>query len=254
MRREMTRLFLPHVHAERLMDAKRDSESLSAADAAWLDAHTRRCPRCTDMAQARERLAGAMKAMRGTKAPEGFAGRVLFAAKTRKVADPGAGLGDERPMMSFAQLAIGGVLALLVVGGLAGMIAISSTSNLKDPPASFRLLPFDSAGGGRVSPAAKIGTSGGAAVKLGDEERPHFLVRAPGIGAAKTRSQVTQILAAHGGTFRDAGGVLVARIPRPELIGVTQDIAKSGRYKMSKVDDGDLPASLDTIVIRFELE
>jgi hypothetical protein len=211
------------------MDARGEG-TISAADSAWLDAHTKSCARCGKMSVSRERLALAMRDLRGEKAPEGFAGRVLLAARARgRAAEVES---EDRPMLPFMQIAIGGVLALLVVVGLATMIAISGP-------------------GSSGATGGKIGVSGSSAVGLEANDHPQFLVRAPGLGAAQARSQIAPIIEAHHGTHHDAGGALVARIPRAELIGITQDLAHAGRYKMSRIDERELGQD---IVIRFELE
>jgi hypothetical protein len=231
MRFEIAKLFSPHAHAEALFDAELDGDEIAQSETLWLEKHLAGCERCVERRSGRQRMIRALQEMKGTKAPEGFAGRVLLAAKTRR---PPEQVEPERRMMPLAQLATGAVLALALIVGLIGVVSLGTT-----PPAKK---------------AQSIEASGGGSAAMDLDEAPQFVVRAPGVGAAKARSQFTQIVSAHRGTFRDQGGALIARIPRAELIQVTQDLANSGRYKMSQPAGVELSPSMETIVIRFELE
>lgn len=226
-------ILLRHRRAERLLDARidqaRGESPLGPADGAWLAAHLGACARCREAASRREVLEASMRALRGEKAPPGFAGRVLFAARVRKHEAPQEE--SPRPLLAMSQIAAGGLLLALVLVGVGVVIGV----------------------------APKLGTgkveSFGSSVALDSREAPDFTVRSPGTGVAKVRSQVTAIVLAHGGKLTDEDRAIVARIPRGELIGVTQDLANQGRYKMSKSgEDSELRPSADTIIIRFELE
>jgi hypothetical protein len=79
-------------------------------------------------------------------------------------------------------------------------------------------------------------------------------MRAPGLGAARARAQVTATVESRGGAVRDTDGALLARIPRAALLSVTEELAKQGRYKMTRVEEAALDPSATTVLIRFELE
>jgi hypothetical protein len=89
---------------------------------------------------------------------------------------------------------------------------------------------------------------------LAVEDAPHFIVRAPGVGVAKARREITQVVTAHKGTYNETRTAIVAHIPRSGLVAVTQDLASRAAFRMSKADAGELSPDLETIVIRFELE
>lgn len=239
-------LLFSHSRAEELIDARLDEAlgegRLFGADADWLDDHLSRCMRCSEALSARRAMMEAMRSVKGVSAPPGFAGRVVFAARARgreqdRASDP---ITEHRliprwgrPLVPTSQLAMGVMLLVLVAGTLGTLVIVGPKGAT-----------------GEKSPAAPL--TGGTS--LHTTEMPHFVVRAPGIGAAKARSQVTAIVRAHGGSFADVDGALLAHIPRSELIRVTQDLASQGRYKMSKADAAELPAALEVIAIRFELE
>jgi hypothetical protein len=151
-------------------------------------------------------------------------------AREERVADAGiTGRVVLRPMMPMSQLLTGAALAMVVAGALALVVALGPKG------------------------AAKKVEHSGAGIIAAPEDRPHFVVRAPGIGAAKARSQIDAVVAAHHGTIASSeGSVLVARVPRSELINVTQDLAKAGRYKMT--NDAEIDPAAREIVFRFELE
>ena len=233
--------FLPHRRAAALIDlridALRGDDALSPADDAFLDAHLAACAECRAALASKQALVAQLRGLGPVQAPQGFAGRVLMAARARGREVPAveAEKGWLGGFVPSAQLATGALLTVIVLGSVGLVVGFGSKG---------------SAGGGHVAGAVETGGTGLA----GALEAPHFLVRAPGLGAAKVRSQVTTIVRAHGGTFDDAGAALIARIPRSALIAVTQDLASRGRYKMSKAGEGELPAELDSILIRFELE
>src|SRR5262249_23132620 len=102
----------------------------------------------------------------------------------------------------------------------------------------------------RQPPRTTVAVSGSAA--LATSERPHFIVRAPGIGAAQIRAQVSEAVAAHHGALADQRGALVVRIPRAELLPLIQSLHAT--YKLTKTSAEELDPAIETIVIRFELE
>ncbi|MEQ8274973.1 MAG: zf-HC2 domain-containing protein [Deltaproteobacteria bacterium] len=225
---ERTRLlFSPHARAERLiddhLDAARGEASLPPSDQAWLEQHLEGCVSCRAVRDERHALLEAMRAAPTERAPTGFAGRVLMAAKARADVEPEVVVPERR-------FGLGGVAALAMVAGLFVFAAIIPTGK-------------DGGGGVQVS---------GHATEL--QDRPHFVVRAPGVGAAKVRAQITSIVTAHEGTLEAAGDDVLVRIPRAELIGAMQDLAQRGRFKVSKADAGEIGPGVETIVIRFELD
>lgn len=230
-------IFAPHRRAAELIDQKLDAErgegSLSGGDRAWLEAHVARCAKCSAALEARAKQMRALRALGTAKAPEGFAGRVLLAAKTRRA--PAVEEQESawlRPMMPLSQLAIGAGMLVVVLAGAAVLFRVNDSTK----------------------PQAKD-TAVAGAQGLSQIEAPHFIVRAPSVGAAKARSEITQVVEAHGGTYLDNGNAIVARIPRSDLVAVTQDLAARAAFRMTKADAGtELPADLQTIIIRFELE
>jgi hypothetical protein len=226
----MASIFMPHASAEALIDERLDEARgagrLHPSDAEWLDLHLASCERCRAVEESRKKLLQSMSALQGAKAPEGFAGRVMMAARARRREDR---VESMKPMLPLSQLLMGSAMALVVVGALVAVVSISQKGDHG---------PIEGASPSLVRPA---------------DEKPNFIVRAPGIGAAKARSQITAIVDAHHGTILGSdGAAITARIPRGDLLSTTEDLARAGRYKMSK--DTDVAPSADTILIRFELE
>lgn len=232
-------IFLPHRRAAELIDQKLDAErgegELSSADRAWLDAHVSRCSECSAQLEARAKQLRALRSLGTAKAPAGFAGRVLLAAKTRSAPVIEEQESWLRPMLPYSQLAIGAAMLVVVLAGAAVLFRVND---------SAKTLERNAAVAGAQGLAQKI-------------EAPHFVVRAPSMGAAKARSEITKVVEAHGGSFMELenGNAIVAHIPRADLVGVTQDLAARAAFRMTKADAGtELPADLHTIIIRFELE
>lgn len=240
-------LFAPHLRAQALIDAAFDASrgegDVPEADRVWLVTHLSSCASCRAKDADRRVLFEALRSMKA-EAPMGFAGRVLLAARARGRAEEGAArevVTDHRFVLGFlgsfvpaSQRAIGALLVVSALGTLTVVVALRSRTDHE------------------VKPGASEALTGGA--RLTAVDSPHFVVRAPGIGAAKARSQFAAIVRAHGGAFSDAGDAIIARIPRNQLLPMTQDLAGRGRYKMSKSDPGELPSTIDPIVVRFEIE
>jgi hypothetical protein len=169
----------------------------------------------------------AVRSLGTEKAPVGFAGRVMLAAKTRKVEAVEEPRGSMNP---FSQWAIGAAMVVVVLVA-AGVL--------------FKTVPGDA-----NAHKAKTVIAGNG---LDVEDAPHFIVRAPSIGAAKARSEIIKVVEARGGTFSDSGDAIMVRIPRSELVAVTKALASRGSFRMNKADAGELPPDLETIVLRFEL-
>ncbi|MCK6551843.1 hypothetical protein L6R52_38770 [Myxococcota bacterium] len=227
----------PHARAAALMDTRLDAArgegALGADDAAFLDRHLERCAECQAAWAARERVVRAMASLEA-KAPEGFAGRVLLAAKARGRAAPTV---DETPAWSLVprgQLVMGAALVALVAGTLGTVVALGPKPKAREGVVQEALT-----GGAGLERAA---------------DAADFVVRAPGLGAAKVRAQVTSIVAARGGTYEETSRAIIAVIPRASLVALTQDLASRGPFKMSKASDGELAADRTTLVLRFELD
>lgn len=232
---DMTRsLFSPHGRAERLIDAQLDAARgegvLSDADETWLERHIAECVDCRAVREERRALLGVMADHADVEAPEGFAGRVLMAAKARGREAPVAEEIHE-PVLG-RRYALGGLAA--VAAGL-GLFAFAA-SHQPEPALSTK---------GQVHVM-------GRAAEI--DVAPHFTVRAPGIGAAQLRAQIAEIATQHGGELVTAEGAVLVHLPRAELVGVVQDLARRGRYKVSRADGEDVGPDVETIVVRFELD
>lgn len=227
------RLF-PHRLASELFDRSLDEERgdgvLDEEDRAFLDGHVERCRSCSAAFDARRSAVTALLALGAEKAPPGFAGRVLIAAKARpRVEDVRA----VRPSFTFSPALAGALGAAAVALVLVVGLGVRPSSSALD--------------------ASGVGALGSGPAKVGEESaRAHLVVRAPGVGAAKVRSQVIAIVSAHAGTSSERGGVIVARFPRSALLAVTQDLASRGPFKMAKAEE--LPPEAGEVTIRFELE
>jgi hypothetical protein len=221
----MTVLAFSHRRAERLIDERldreRDGERLEAHDIEWLEEHLRSCAECRAFESTRRKLMDATLSLKAVSAPEGFAARVL-AAKNRE---------EEAPPSTWSRFAVAGAIAAALIAVVA--ISNSPTSSIEAP-------------GG-------VGVSGTGSLEQVDLH-PHFVVRAPGLGAAKARAQAVAIVEAHGGSFSVADGAVYARIPREQLVTVMRDLSKQSQYKVSRSDAGELDSTLTEVVIKFELE
>jgi hypothetical protein len=233
----ITAWLFPHARATALMDARLDAlrgeGALSSDEAAFLDHHLERCAACQAAWDARESLARTMASMRGAQAPEGFAGRVLLAARARGRAAPVAEEAQGWSLVPRGQLVMGAALVVLVAGTLGTVVALGPKPRAQD---------------GAVQEAL----TGGAGLAR-TTDAPDLVVRAPGLGAAKVRAHVTSIVAARGGSYEETSHAIVAVIPRAALVAITQDLASKGPFKMSKATD-TLASDRTTLVIRFDLE
>lgn len=270
--RAMITQLSPHRRAEVLIDATLDAArgeaAVAAEDASWLEAHLAGCARCRAFRVEREEVLGALARLPGVAAPAGFAARAIAAA--RATAPEGAararGAGVEALVVGAAEPSGSAARAAAEVAGAKG-----------GPGALVPWLLGGAGGPGRLAAglacaaliaaavvatvaqrtqsegSAVIARSGGG-VALEVPAAPHFIVRAPGLGAARARSHVTAIVQAHGGVMVEAREGLLARIPRKALLGVTQDLARAGGFKMLQADGAELAPSLETVVIRFELD
>ncbi len=221
----------PHRRALRLVDdeidAERDEGDVARSDLAWLTKHLDGCEDCRAEAARRRALVAAMRSAPAEQAPTGFAGRVLMAAKARADLPEFDTREELSPDRRFA---FGGLAAV----GMAAALFVFAA-----------VVP-----GGSETPSG-VQVSGHATEIA---ERPHFVVRAPGVGAAKVRTQIGKIVASHEGTLEAQGDDVLVRIPRAELIATMQDLAQRGRFKISKADAGEIGPDVETIVIRFELD
>lgn len=232
----MLAIILPHRRAAELIDEQLDAERgeapLLREDADWLESHLARCEKCAEQLAERRMLMNKVRSIGSLKAPAGFAGRVMMRAKTRKVEEPEVREGVLRPLMPLSQLAMGASLVAVLAVSLGVMLAVGPGEAKKS----------------KGLEATSVGQT------MAMNEAPHFIVRAPGLGAAKARREITQVVEAHRGTFSETGSTIVARIPRSDLVGVTQDLANRASFRMTKADAGELSAGVDTIVLRFELD
>lgn len=221
-------LFAPHLHAERLIDARLDARRggppLDAEQAAWLEAHLEGCVRCQQVAEARAEVVQALTQTPPLRAPEGFAARVLEAARAESRAPaPVRYEPERRPWLQwgFAGAAVAATVAFAV---------------MVRPP-------------GAPSEGPGVEVSGAAAVAA---EAPDFDVRAPGLGAAEIRAVVSRIASAHSGTVEGSKRVLTVRIPRAELVGMLRDLSRAGEVSVTPRDK--LDPERETVVLRVNLD
>lgn len=218
-------IFAPHVRARRAIDeahdAAKDGVEVAPEDRAWLEAHLATCEACRDFQTERRALFDLVRGTPELKAPTGFSGRVLLAAKARgKVATT-----ESKPAglrWAWAGMAVAGLV-----------IAFSVAPLIRNQEVAHR-----------------IEVSGVAA----DLPAPQFQVRAVGVGPAKARASVRGIVEAAGGQVLEDGNRLHARIPRASLVGVLQALAKQGTYKVVQASPGELDPGLQEIGIAFEVE
>lgn len=231
----MSNLFsTSHTRAARAMDARIDAirDGGDGADA-WLDGHLASCPRCAEAWRVRSAMVATLRALEPESPGEGFAKRVLAEARARKtlgVARNEVSTAKAQPVSWFPRLIAGAAVAAACAVGVVLVRA-------------------------QTQPAAPgvVALGGGTAIEaIG---APHFVVRAPGVGAAQVRSVVTEMVKQKGGRYTDAGGAIVAELPYRSLVAFTKDLARVGPYKMSKTPDADnLTAASPTVTLRFELE
>lgn len=220
--------FAPHRRAEELVDARidarRDGPPLDPEALAWLEAHLEACPPCAEMAEARRAAVEAMRASPRLVAPEGFAARVLAAAREegRAAAEP---VRLEPARRGVPQWALG-------VAAVAATVAFV-----------VLLEPRD------VAPEGTVEVSGAAAAAAIAAD---FEVRAPSLGAAELRAVVSRIAQAHAGQVSGSGDTITVRIPRGELVGVLQDLAQA--TEVSVTPQGQLAPERETVVLRVNLD
>jgi hypothetical protein len=225
-------LFSPHGRAERLIDAQLDAArgegSLSERDERWLERHIESCVDCRATREERRALLDVLANDR-VEAPQGFAGRVLMAAKARG-REPVEELPvNDEPVLG-RRYALGGLVAVAMGLGLFVFAAQNQS-------------PVRGNGSLHVS---------GTGTEM--VEKPHFSVRATGVRAAQARAQIAEIAQAHGGRLESSGNAVIVHIPRSALLAVVQDLAKRGRYKVSRADAGSIEPDVETIIMRFEVD
>jgi hypothetical protein len=221
----LRRLFIPHREAERLLDLVHDralgDEGPGPEAEDWLEGHLGGCARCRASAEARRAYRDVLGALPAPRAPDGFAGRVLLAAATRRVAvEAPPPAGGWRPELALAGLALAG--AALVV-----------------------LRP------GPELPGGEVEVAGGRAPVVASA--PHLVVRPVGLGAAQARARILAILSAHGAEVGAEAGDVVAVLPRAALVPVVQALASEGRFEVTRAKEA-LDPSVQRVRVRFELE
>jgi hypothetical protein len=147
-----------------------------------------------------------------------------MAAKARGV-EPAQ---EEMPA-PWSRLAVGGAIA----AALAAVVAVGTIPESSDS-------------------SGKLGVSGTSSMQV--ELRPHFVVRAVGLGPAKARAQAVSIIEANGGRYQVSGSSLFARVPRERLLTTMRDLSKQSTYKVARADAGELDPTLTEVLIEFELE
>ncbi len=215
----------PHRRAETLMDARidagRNAPELAEAEQAWLQAHIETCPPCAARAQAHQDVVQSLQAEARLQAPDGFAARVLIAARAQEQSV----MVQEAPRFVWGQWAVGGA-ALAVAVGFA--VFVGPQQELANGP---------------------VEVSGTSAARAAE---PDFLVRAPSMGAAEVRTKVSKIAEAHGGEVTVSEESLMVRIPRAALVGVLKDLSRAGEVKVTPV--GTLGPERASILLRVNLD
>lgn len=208
----------PHTRAAQLVEARLDGEVLTPSDARWLDDHLSACPVCARRAGQTERLLGLLRNQPAHRAPEGFAGRVVEAA--RVAVGPEVEPIPHRPRW---------------VGAAAFAVAAAAVVAMWVGP------------GGPARDDLRIGATAAMA-----DERPHFVVRAPSLGGARLRQRAERLVRAHEGRSTLQQGALRAVIPRQALVGVLAELERAGAVELQLVRE---PAHDERqVILRFELD
>ncbi|MEL6185492.1 MAG: zf-HC2 domain-containing protein [Myxococcota bacterium] len=216
--RSLGALTSPHRRAERLIDEAQESP-LSAEDRRWLDAHLETCARCRAYQRRRVRLFEALEQARqeGLRAPEGFVERVRIAAAAGRAPAPAP-----EPALGVRWLAAGvgaATLALAVFGGA-------------------YWSPGTGTGGVQV----------GGAGALVARDHPNLVIRAPGLGAARFRSLVTELVSRYQGQVDGDGEALTAEVPRSSLVRFLADLEQQGGFEVDLLRepaDGEASVRVD---------
>lgn len=216
----------PHRRAETLMDARldagRQAPELEASQAAWLQAHLEGCPRCKQRSQDHQDVVESLRGEAALRAPDGFAARVLIAARAQEGSRASAPTG---PRFVWGQWAAGGAA---VAAALAFAVFVGPHEKLPNGPVEVS------------------GTSAGRTAE------PDFLVRAPSMGAAEIRTRFSEIAQAHEGEVTVSEKNLMVRIPRSALVAVLKELSRAGEVKVTPI--GSLGPERVSILLRVNLD
>ena len=236
----------PRRYAERIIHARLDAErgegEVSAGDEAWLERRLASDRELRIYAEEQTALQATLRRS-STRAPTGFAERVRLAAQSR----PKDSLPDLEPSRAGNRLdasqgdRAASVRPWAVAAATAAAAAVIVTVVVRPPePAATGVLP-----------AAKLEISGPASQA---PDAPDFLIRSPGVGAARAQAQIVQILKRHGGDPTHKQDALLVRLPRAELVPALQELGRTGTFKVTPLRQAPLPPSVQTVTLRFDLD
>lgn len=240
-RHNLERWLSPHRASEKLVDVEidglRGGAAMSNGDRDWLEAHLAECAPCAKRAELRRSAVAALRAGKTERAPEGFAARVLLAARTRNLdeyAVEGAtgAQANAEGAAPRGQLAVLATAAALAAGLVVAVVSLGPEGPAKEPHVQV------SGAGGSIAPRGEA----------------HFVVRPVGVGAARARAQIVGIIEGASGRIEDRPGRIVGAIPRARLISVVEALSEAGRFKVSRVGEGEIDPAVQTVTIEFVLE
>lgn len=222
-------IYSSHRRAEALIEKRHDAEqgidTFSDSDASWLETHLADCDACRELLAVRPKLDEGFALLRGAEAPAGFADRVLRAARETPEEEVPEVVDEGRSLRGWAT-------PILALAAAAALVFAVMKPNLQ--------------------PDSNVEVSGPAVISA--TNKVDFVVRSPGLGAAKARALIERAVLRHGGSVDVRDNVALARVPRAGLVSLMQDLANQGRFKMTRTDAGELGADRDVVFMQFELE
>ncbi|MBK8011145.1 MAG: zf-HC2 domain-containing protein [Deltaproteobacteria bacterium] len=264
----------PHRVAERLMNEQIDARyGLSMWEAAWLESHLEMCAPCRAQGRALKAVDAHIEAWSTEEAPAGFVERVLSTAQDRQRAPTGLGfkldrlLGHARSRHRVAgAFGLGFATAALV----ALFVGILIQRDLRSSGSGGDRATLQIGGAGATENRTANPRTTDTRANATGSTRPHdpsdFFPRSPaadsptdltmtalGIGAAKARSQIIDVVQrVEGSMISSSNGEFIARIPRSHLMSLIDNLARRGRYAITR--DSERPLAKDEVLIRFTVE
>lgn len=259
LRSAVQALTSPHARAEALTDAWLDTHGEGSGLAAlgsspdlddrWLAAHLDGCLRCQARFEQRRRLLERLRTAEELRAPEGFAERVQRAARASKahLASPARAVGPGRREPNGPAGGLGNVPAWVSRLGSKGPARWALGAALAIAAGAFVAGPVLPGVGGRSSEGeVQVGAAG-----LVEAEMSNFVVRAPGLGAARLRRVVTALVEGQGGSFAVVEGGLRVVLPRSALLPILAELERQVGLEVNLLRE--LSPEADEVVLRFEL-